>query len=100
MSTILLDGPKNLATERDSRMLSNTLEAPDLWRMMPFGADELTGGIGTEGDIVYTTEDGVDLNTLWAEGQAALQVWNNHQNGLIQLLSFPVLNEIETVPQV
>jgi hypothetical protein len=69
--------------------------------LVPFGSDVTqVGGYGTEGDIVYTTADGVDLNALWAEIQATLAVWNAARSKLVSLLTFPVLNEIESVPQV
>lgn len=67
---------------------------------MPFGAEDFRGGYGTEGDIVFTTNDGVDLNALWAEAQAALAVWNAGRSQLVNLLTYPVTNEIESVPQV
>ena len=73
--------------------------AKTLWKNLPFGGDD-RGGIGTEGDIVYTTQDGVDINSLWEEAQAAVGVWNQGRNRLVDLLTFPVTNEIETVPQV
>lgn len=92
MST-LTSSMKSLLTERDSRMFG------DLWKNQPFGA-EGEGGYHTEGDIVYTTADGVDVNALWAETQAALAVWNARRSKLVDLLTFPVTNEIESVPQV
>lgn len=82
---------KSLATERDLAMGMT---------LAPFGAEDYTGGYGTEGDIVYTTNDGVDLNALWAEAQAALAVWNAGRSQLVNLLTYPVVNEIESVPQV
>ena len=72
----------------------------DLWPKLPFGAEETSGGIGTEGDLVFTTEDGVPINQLWSEAQAALAVWNSGRNRLVNILTFPVINEVETVPQV
>jgi hypothetical protein len=83
--------------------VNTTLWTPetDLWTKLPFGADvDTTGGYATEGDIVYTTADGVDLNQLWAEAQAALAVWNAGRSKLVDILTFPVTNEIESVPQV
>ena len=85
---------KTLLTERDSQF-------GDLWKsLQPFGFDDPSGGYGTEGDIVYTTSDGVDVNQLWDEAQAALAVWNAGRSKLVSLLTFPVTNEIESVPQV
>ena len=82
---------KDIATERDLAMSKF---------LTPFGAEDYTGGYGTEGDIVYTTNDGVDLNALWLEAQAALAVWNAGRSQLVNLLTYPVTNEIESVPQV
>jgi hypothetical protein len=84
-------------TERDSQMLSLP---SNLWQTIPFGADDTSGGIGTEGDLVFTTEDGVPINNLWAEAQAALAIWNQGRSKLVDILTFPVVNEVETVPQV
>jgi hypothetical protein len=88
---------KNLLTERDRQMLT---ASPNLWKTNPFGFEDLSGGYGTEGDIVYTTDDGVDLNQLWGEAQAALNVWNAGRSRLVALLTYQVTNEIESVPQV
>lgn len=71
-----------------------------LWNKLPFGAADTTGGIGTEGDAVYTTADGVDINALWDEAQQALAVWNAGRSRLVNILTFPVTSEIESVPQV
>lgn len=99
--TITFDNPENVATEKDSAMLHDRLLRHKLLRMPPFGAEEFSGGgYGTEGDIVYVTNDGVDLNLLWAEAQAALAVWNAGRSRLVDILTFPVTNEIESVPQV
>lgn len=95
--TILLDNPKNLVAERNS-MKSSIITPP--WYRTPFGAEETAGGTATAGDIVYTTDDGVDLNVLWTEAQAALAVWNAGRSRLVNLLTFPVTNEVESVPQV
>lgn len=92
--TITLDDFKNVATERDS-MLS-----PEIMRMLPYGAEDPSGGYGTEGDIVWTTDDGVDLNALWSEAQQALAVWNQGRGKLVDILTYQVTNEIESVPQV
>jgi hypothetical protein len=66
---------------------------------LPFGGTN-EGGYLTEGDIVWTTADGVDLNSLWGEAQQAVGLWNQHREKLVDILTFSVTNEIETVPQV
>ncbi|QGJ90053.1 major head protein [Mycobacterium phage Indlulamithi] len=110
MGALLLD--KNVATERDSEMTAlldrarpggfHSIAPNRLWlnSLLPFGNEDTSGGYGTEGDIVYTTKDGVDINSLWDEAQQALAVWNRGRSRLVEILTFPVTNEIETVPQV
>lgn len=57
-------------------------------------------GYNTQGDLVTVTSDGRDLNAMWAEFQATLAIWNERRQQLIDLLTFPVVNLIEDVPQV
>lgn len=64
-----------------------------------WGADT-PGGYHTEGDIVSVLNDGTDINALWGIYQATMSIYNEHQAALVQLLTFPVVNPIETVPQV
>lgn len=64
------------------------------------GADGGPGGYHTEGDIVTHTADGIDLNALWSEFQQTMVIYNAKMEKLVSLLSFPVTNLIETVPQV
>jgi hypothetical protein len=64
------------------------------------GTDTYRGGYQTLGDVVNITNDGVDLNALWAEFQATMAIYNESRGRLVQLLTFPVTNIIETVPQV
>ncbi|AWY06117.1 major capsid protein [Gordonia phage Suzy] len=66
-------------------------------KFFAFGGD---GGYQTAGDIVTQTIDGVDLNALWAEYQETIALWNERRLGLAGLLTFPVTNLIENVPQV
>lgn len=56
-------------------------------------------GFNAEGDIVTQTADGRDLNELWAEFQATIALQNQERQRLIDLLTFPVTNVIEDVPQ-
>lgn len=101
--SIILDAPKSVDAEFFSMMKrSGGLSRSDLkmWDKLPFGADDTSGGIGTEGDAVFTTRDGTDINALWDEAQAALALWNAGRNRLVSILTFPVENEIESVPQV
>jgi hypothetical protein len=58
------------------------------------------GGYVTEGDVVQTTSDGTDLNAMWAEFQATLDIYNSRRSGLVALLTYPVQQLIEDVPQM
>lgn len=60
-----------------------------------FGADR---GINSSGDIVTATADGVDLNMLWEEYQASLNIWNAGRTALVNFLTFPVTTLVESVP--
>lgn len=64
-----------------------------------FGAEK-KGGYHTEGDLVTVSADGIDLNSLWAEFQLTSQIHNERQAQLVQLLTYPVNQLIESVPQV
>jgi hypothetical protein len=57
------------------------------------------GGYQTQGDIVQATADGIDLNSLWAEFQEVLNIYNAQRSQLVGLMTFPVTQLIETVPQ-
>lgn len=62
------------------------------------GAD---GGYHTQQDALVTqTKDNVDINSLWAEYQQTLEIFNQRRNALISLLTYPVTVPIERVPQV
>lgn len=61
---------------------------------------EVARGYHTEGDIVTQTADFVDLNELWDTYQQTLQVFNERRQTLIDLLTYPVQQLIENVPQV
>lgn len=65
-----------------------------------FGGDTNLGGYNTEGDLRFVTLDGVDVNSLWGEFQATMQIYNEQRSHLVNLLTFPVNNPVETVPQV
>jgi hypothetical protein len=57
------------------------------------------GGYQTQGDIIQSTADGIDLNALWAEFQQVLDIYNEKRASLVALMTFPVNQLIETVPQ-
>jgi hypothetical protein len=68
---------------------------------MPFyGIKGAEYGTNTQGDLVTVTADGRDLNAMWAEFQATLEIFNERRQQLVNLLTFPVTSLIEDVPQV
>jgi hypothetical protein len=56
-------------------------------------------GINADADVVTQTADGVDLNTMWATLQQVLSVQNAERDRLVQFLTFPVVNDVDTIPQ-
>ena len=68
-----------------------------LWPLIPIGQDS---GYNDEGGVlVNTSADGVDLNTIWADIQAALRAWNAERGALTNLLSFWTTDTASAVPQ-
>lgn len=65
-----------------------------------FGILGAESGYNTEGDLISQTSDGRDLNGLWAEFQQTLSIFNERRQTLIDLLTYPVQQIIEDVPQV
>lgn len=58
-------------------------------------------GYNVEADtLITTTADGRDLNELWNEFSRVVTMHNAKRQKLIDLLTFPVTNVIEDVPQV
>lgn len=65
-----------------------------------WGADGNRGGYLNEGDILTHTIDGVDLNELWGEFIDANTIYNEHKQGMVGILTYPVVSDIELVPQI
>ena len=65
---------------------------PDIGGSMP-------RGIHASGDLVTQTADGMDLNRLWNEFQASLQIFNEKRDSLVRLLTYPITNASEDVFQ-
>lgn len=57
-------------------------------------------GYNTVGDVLTKTVDGRDLNDLWSEFQSVVAIHNERRQTLIDLLTYPVQNLIEDVPQI
>jgi len=57
-------------------------------------------GISVAGDVlVNMTADGVDLNLVWGEIQAALDIYNTERSTLTDLISFHTVNVADAVLQ-
>lgn len=68
--------------------------------MMDTIAGGMPQGYNVEADVLTRTADGRDLNDLWAEYQQVVAIHNERRNRLVNLLTFPVTNVIEDVPQM
>jgi hypothetical protein len=64
------------------------------------GSAQGQGGYNAAGDLLTQTIDGFNLNNIWDEFQRALGLVNAQRSQMMQLLTFPVTNPIERVPQV
>lgn len=68
--------------------------------LRPIFGSEMRHGYLTEGDVIRTTTDGIDINELWDDFQDSINIINEHLDRLVELLTFPVTQPFETVPQV
>lgn len=57
-------------------------------------------GTNTQGDVLVQTIDGRSLNSIWTEFQATLAFQNQSRQRIVDLLTFPVTQPIEDVPQI
>lgn len=60
----------------------------------------MPGGYNAAGDLITQTVDGFNLNNIWDEFQASVAVQNEARSRIVSLLTFPVTNNIERVPQL
>lgn len=63
------------------------------------GAEKRTG-YNSAADLVTQTVDGFDLNSIWDEFQSSVALQNEERAKIVSLLTFPVTNNIERVPQI
>lgn len=56
-------------------------------------------GVNTEGDVITETTDGVPLNNLWSEFQQTVALRNADRQRLIDFLTYPVTEPVESVLQ-
>lgn len=64
-----------------------------------FGAEN-GSGYNSAADLVTKTVDGIDLNQFWTEFQKTVAINNEQRSRIVRLLTFPVTQLIESVPQV
>jgi hypothetical protein len=62
------------------------------------GSDSGRRGINVGADVLTTTIDGVDFNSIWAEYQAALNLWNSTRDPIIALFTYDTTNAAEALP--
>ncbi|YCU54387.1 hypothetical protein ACRYGY_05970 [Mycobacteroides abscessus] len=75
--------------------MPNTLEILHIW-----GGEGRRKGVSVAGDVlVNETADGVNLNDIWNEVQAALRVYNEHRSTIVRLLSYPTTAVADVIPQ-
>lgn len=79
------------------------LQIADLLDLQALSGHDLQAAIGFEqgfnqhGDLVTETSDGAPLAQMWAEFQRVVNMWNSQRDPLINLLTFPVTDPIESV---
>jgi len=56
-------------------------------------------GYNAKADVLTMSADGRDLNDIWNEFQATVAIQNESRQRIVDLLTFPVTNVIEDVPQ-
>lgn len=54
-------------------------------------------GFNSEGDLPSTTVDGVDVNQVWSDYQATLEIFNAQRTALVQLLSYNTTLSFEQI---
>lgn len=57
-------------------------------------------GYNAGADLLTQTVDGFDLNSIWDEFQSAISVMNELRSTIVRLLTFPVTNLVDRVPQI
>jgi hypothetical protein len=70
------------------------------WKNFSLAAAAANQGYNAAADLITQTIDGFDLNQIWNEFQAAVDILNAQRQPFIDLLTFPVTDLIERVPQI
>lgn len=72
------------------------MDDPDYFPI--FGAERT--GTSTRGDVLVShTSDGTDLNTVWDELAATLDIFNEQRSAIASLLSYPTTRQVDAVQQ-
>jgi hypothetical protein len=92
--------PPRTGIARAPRKGMEVVDLRDLGILAAMAGGDGQVGFNTLGDVLTQTIDGRDLNEIWAEFQAAVALRNERRQRLIDLLTFPVTQPIEDVPQI
>lgn len=96
----VLGSPGTYTREPISGLLRPDLHRLGLLPPIGGGAPGGTGtGAHTHGDIVQRLADGTDPNDLWTEFQQTLEAWNASRQAIVDFLTYPVTQQIESVGQ-
>jgi hypothetical protein len=87
-----------------TQLKSQLLAAGDIHGLLElnrqtFGSATMAKGYNAVADVLTQTVDGRDLNAIWDEFQATVALQNAERQRIIDLLTFPVTQTIEDVPQ-
>jgi hypothetical protein len=87
-----------------TQLKSQLLAAGDIHGLLElnrqtFGSATMAKGYNAVADVVTQTADGRDLNAIWDEFQTTVALQNAERQRIIDLLTFPVTQTIEDVPQ-
>jgi hypothetical protein len=97
----MLDGEARGGRVRGARsLIADQMLRKQLGFLVGIGGGSQPLGFHTEGDVIRTTVNGVDLNVLWREFTAALDLLNRQRQPLVDLLTYTVTENVATVPQV
>lgn len=88
----------NLATKA-SLLAAGDIEGLLALEKSTFGSAVMAKGYNASADVLTQTADGRDLNGIWDEFQQTVAIQNAQRQRFVDLLTFPVTNVIEDVPQ-
>lgn len=88
----------------NDQMVASLLSAGDVDGLLAlhrgtFGQLEMAKGYNASADVLTQTADGRDLNDIWTEFQQVVALQNAERQRIVDLLTFPVTQVIEDVPQ-